>query len=112
MYLLMAVALMSATLPNHPLEILYNSVSRLSGALQIPPNRIPRRAACAVGAVFLYAAGQSFALHDMASGYAIGSAIVIIAAIKAITGYCPVAHLLYLANPAIVTRRKFIEKFL
>jgi hypothetical protein len=111
MYLLMMVAFMSAALPNHPLEILYNSVSRLSRPQQIPPNRIPRRAGCAVVAVFLYAAGHSFVLNCMASGYTIGSALVVIAAIKAVTGYCPVAHLMYLANPAIVTRRNFIEKF-
>lgn len=108
MYLLMFLALTSAAQPNHPLEMLYNRLSRSSNAPQIPPNRIPRRAGCAVGAALLYFAGYSFALSHMMSGYAIGSTIFIIAAIKAVTGYCPIAHILYLANPAIVTRRTLI----
>lgn len=103
-YFLTGIAIFATFYKNHPLEILYNSlISNFTGTPQLPPNKFPRKAACAIAAVVLATIGLSFSNQEMIVGYMLGGSLTAIATIKSLTYYCPVAHAIWRLRPSLIT---------
>lgn len=105
MYALAVIALMSTIFKHHPFDLIYNvAVARALKTPSIPPNRIPRRAACAVATVGLSLAGYLLSSGYVGLGQAVGALVGIAATIKATTDYCPVSDLIYRSSPSAARR--------
>ena len=88
-WVLTGVALLGATLPLHPFDLIYNRFLRERlGTGKLPHHGLPRRFACTVATVWLLTTGWMFyAGHDLA-GYILGSLFVVTAGIPAVIGFC------------------------
>lgn len=106
MFVLAFIAMVSAIYKHHPFDVAYNLiVSPLLKTPPLPPNRIPRRAACGVAAIGLGSAGVLMALGYVPEGQVVGAMVGMAATIKASTDYCPVSHAIYRASPEVATRK-------
>lgn len=99
-----AIALLGAAMPVHPFDVLYNhAVRHLTGTPPLPHHGPQRRFACGVAAAWLTGAGLAF--HEGAAmlGYVLGGALVVVAAVIAVTHFCLpslVYNRLFPARPA------------
>jgi len=86
---LAVVAAAGAALPSHPFDLIYNAgVRRVRGGPRLPENGAPRRFACALACAWLVAAGAMFAAGYDVAGYALGGALVAVAALVSTTHIC------------------------
>ncbi len=93
-YTLVPFAVLGVVMRNHPFDALYNHAFRhFLGHDRLPRYGAPRRFACAVASVWLAAAGSAFAAGFSALGIALGCAMVLVAAVPAVTGFCIPSYL-------------------
>lgn len=86
---LVPIAAVGAVHDRHPFDYLYNyGIRRLTRTRPLPPNGAPRRFACGVAAVWLTATATAFWLDWTLVGYALGAALVVVAAIVSTTHFC------------------------
>lgn len=105
MYALAAIALMSTIFKHHPFDLVYNvAVVPALKTPSIPPNRLPRRAACAAATVGLSLAGYLLSSGYVGLGQVVGAILGIAATVKATTDYCPVSHFIYRSSPSAAAR--------
>jgi hypothetical protein len=86
---LLPLALLGAILPGHPFDILFNfGLRRLWDAPRLPRYPKPRRFACALASLMLFAAALSFQRGWTTAGYLIGGSLAAAAAVNVTTGFC------------------------
>lgn len=91
---LAVVALLGASMPIHPFDVLYNRTVRpLLGTAELPHHGRPRRFACTVAFLWLVGTGAAFALGAIVTGVVFGILFVIIAGIPVVTGFCVPSYL-------------------
>ncbi len=84
-----AIALLGATLPFHPFDLLYNHVVRhLTGTRPLPHHGAQRRFACGMAAAWLTGTGLAFHQGAAVLGYVLGGTLTIVAAIVGTTHFC------------------------
>lgn len=99
-------AALGALLPAHPFDAIYNyGIRRVVGTRSLPPNAMPRRFACAVGAVWLAAAAIAFATGAAPVGYVLGALFVCVASVLAVTGFCIPSFIFRACETRIIARR-------
>lgn len=104
---LAVTAALGALLPAHPFDAIYNyGIRRVTGARALPPNGMPRRFACVVGAVWLAAAVIAFASGATAVGYVAGALFVCVAGVLAVAGFCIPSFIFRACETQIVARRE------
>lgn len=107
MYGLAMIALVSTLYKHHPFDVIYNVVvAPMLKTPHLPPNRIPRRAACAVATLGLGLAGYLLSHGHVGAGQLVGGMVGIAATIKATTDYCPVSHAIYWSSPTMARRTR------
>jgi len=88
-FALVPFAVGGAVLRNHPFDVIYNHGFRhLLGTRQLPSYAAPRRFACFVGSLWVTAAGSALAAGFTTLGIALGAAMVALASIQVLTGFC------------------------
>jgi hypothetical protein len=103
---LAVTAALGALLPMHPFDAIYTyGIRRLTGARALPPNGMPRRFACAVGAVWLVAAVIAFASGAASVGYVVGALFVCVAGVLTATGFCIPSFTFRTCETQIIGRR-------
>lgn len=86
---LMIFAALGAFLPFHPFDLIYNfGIRRVTGTPELPRNRAPRRFACGMASVWLFATGVLFAADLDVAGYLLGGALVAVAALITVSHVC------------------------
>lgn len=109
MYALAVIALASTVYRHHPFDVIYNvAIAPILTTPRLPPNRIPRRAACAVATVGLGLSAALLSHGHIVLGQLVGAAVGIAATIKATTDYCPVSHMIYRSSPKLATQTKLL----
>lgn len=104
---LAVTAALGALLPAHPFDAIYNyGIRRAIGTRLLPPNAMPRRFACAVGAVWLAAAVIAFASGAAAVGYVVGALFVCVAGVLTATGFCVPSFIFRACEAQIFGRRQ------
>ncbi len=104
---LAVTAALGALLPAHPFDAIYNyGIRRVTGTRALPPNGVPRRFACAVGAVWLAAAVTAFVSGAVLAGYVLGGLFVCVAGVLAATGFCIPSFIFRTCETRIVARRE------
>ena len=104
---LAVTAALGALLPAHPFDAIYNyGIRRAIGARSLPPSAMPRRFACAVGAVWLSAAAIAFASGAAAAGYVVGALFVCVAGVLTAAGFCIPSFIFRACEAQIVARRE------
>jgi len=99
---LAATAFLSAVLPFHPFDLLYNYAARyLTGTRPLPHHGPQRRFACAMATVWLIGTGWAFHAGSPAVGYLLGVPLVLVAALVGITHICV---------PSIIYNRLFTKQ--
>ncbi len=89
LWILAATAALGAVLPFHPFDLIYNlGLRRITATPALPPNRAPRRFACAMASVWLVVTGALFASGLDLAGYALGFTFVGTATLVATTHIC------------------------
>lgn len=89
LWTLAAIAALGAALPFHPFDLLFNhGVRHLVGTRPLPHQGPQRRFACAIATLWLIATGWAFAAGLDAWGYALGVALVAVAALVSLTHIC------------------------
>lgn len=100
------VAALGATLPVHPIDLLYNGViRRLMRTSAIPPTGLPRRFGYGMAMIFLTSAGAAFQEGATIAGTVIGYLFVAGAMVPVLTGFCMPAWI-YSRNLARVAPRR------
>ncbi|HPA80356.1 MAG TPA: DUF4395 family protein [Thermoanaerobaculales bacterium] len=78
-----------AVLRNHPFDVIYNhGLRHLLGTRPLPRYGAPRRFACAVGSLWMTAAGTALAAGFTTLGLVLGVAMVALASVQVLTGFC------------------------
>jgi len=99
-------AALGALLPAHPFDAIYNyGIRRVVGTRSLPPNAMPRRFACAVGAVWLAAAAIAFATGAAPVGYVLGALFVCVGGVLTATGFCIPSFIFRACETRIIARR-------
>jgi hypothetical protein len=89
LWALVPLAALGALRQGHPFDALYNhGVRYLLGTRRLPPYGVPRRLACAVAAAWLSLTGAAFFVGASGVGYALGSVLVLMALLTALTNFC------------------------
>jgi len=89
LWTLAAIAALGAVLPFHPFDLLFNhGVRHLVGTRPLPQHGPQRRFACAIATLWLIATGWAFHGGMTVLGYALGGALVGVAALVSITHIC------------------------
>lgn len=94
---LMVFAALGAILSYHPFDLIYNlGIRHLTGTPPLPHNGAPRRFACGMASVWLLATGGLFYAGLDFTGYALGGALVAVAALITVSHIC-IPSLIYRA---------------
>jgi hypothetical protein len=89
LFVLAGTALLGATLPFHPFDLIYNyGIRFLVGKRALPSNGAPRRFACGIAAVWLVATALFFVGGQAIAGYALGALFVVVAGLVSTTDIC------------------------
>lgn len=89
MYVVALIAFLGGIFPVHTFDVIYNVLMRpFTKTKPLPHNGIPKRAACAMGGVWLGATAWLFGEGYMTAGYVLGGAFTMIAVIAASTHFC------------------------
>ena len=89
MLALVPFAVGGVVLRNHPFDVIYNhGLRHLLGTRPLPRYGAPRRFACAVGSLWMTAAGTALAAGFTTLGLALGAAMVVLASVQLLTGFC------------------------
>jgi len=73
----------------HPFDLIWNhGLRHLLGTRPLPRYGAPRRFACAVGSLWMTAAGTALAAGFTTLGLALGAAMVVLASVQLLTGFC------------------------
>lgn len=98
LWALALIAVLGATFPAHPFDLLYNhGVRRLTGTRPLPTNGPPRRFACGMAAVWLTGTGAAFAAGAPVIGYLLGGALTSVAVLVSTVHIC-IPSLVYRAT--------------
>jgi hypothetical protein len=82
-------AFLGAVMKNHPFDTFYNDGLRyLFGTMRIPTYGKPRRFACAVATVWLFATAFAFQTGYMTAGYVLGYSLTLAALSPSTIGFC------------------------
>jgi hypothetical protein len=96
-----ATALLGAAFPHHPFDFLYNyGIRYVTRTSALPPNRAPRRFACAFATLWLSLTAWAFASGAITSGRVLGAMFVAVALVPVLTQFCVPSFLFQL-----ITRR-------
>lgn len=89
LWLLAATAFFGAFLPFHPFDLLYNhGVRHLTGTRPFPRNGPQRKFAGGLASAWLVATGWAFHAGADTLGYALGVALILVAALVSVTHIC------------------------
>jgi hypothetical protein len=89
LWALVPLAALGALRQGHPFDALYNhGIRHLLGTRRLPPNRAPRRSACAMATVWLGLTGGAFFAGASVVGYVLGVAFVLAALVPTLTDFC------------------------
>jgi hypothetical protein len=73
----------------HPFDVIYNhGLRHLFGTRPLPPNGAPRRFACGVATVWLFATALAFQAGAMTAGYVLGYSLTLAALSASTIGFC------------------------
>ncbi len=82
-------AFLGAVMKNHPFDTFYNDGIRyLTGTMRIPTSGKPRRFACGVATVWLFATALAFQTGATTVGYVLGYSLTLAALSPSTIGFC------------------------
>jgi hypothetical protein len=86
---LIPFAALGAVLPWHPFDVIYNhGIRHLLGTPLLPRAKAPRRFACKVAVVWLFATSWAFYSGATVLGYVLGGSLAAAAAVPTFTDFC------------------------
>jgi hypothetical protein len=101
-----ATALFGAVFPHHPFDFLYDyGVRYIAGTRALPPNRAPRRFACAFATLWLALTTWAFAAGAILAGRILGAMFVGVALVLVLTDFCVPSFLFQLVTRRSVARQ-------
>ena len=89
----------------HPFDLLYNhGVRQATGSPMLPRNRMPRRFACGLAAIWLLVISVAFWADAPLLGYTLGTMLVLLGGLVATTHFCFGSYLYQGIHDSIVDR--------